>query len=149
MEKKRMNKKLIKNLLLIIIPLLVIAAIFFNLENAGIITDKEPIIKSDLINTTLIIDYGDEEIDRYNLTIKNATVYSVLINAREEFGIDFKAKYNKQYQSHYVYSINSYKEENNKFWQYYINGEYGKVGADLQIVSNNDIIEWKLQKPKI
>jgi len=143
------NKNLIKNTVLIVIPLLIIGA-GVSLVNIGVITTEPPKTDSGIINTTLIIDYGSNHIDSYNIKIANATVFSVLMQASREYNFTVGAKYYDQYQSHYVYSIDSVTDgENNKFWQYYLNGNYGTVGADLQPVKNNDYIEWKFQEPKI
>ena len=125
------------------------------LIDEGIITFEYPEfpLTNETINVTMIIDYGDGRIDSYNISLdpKNATVYHALLEARERYGLSFKAKYFPQYKSHYIYSINS-TEENpkaNKFWQYYINGNYAPLGVDLQKIKNGDVIEWKLQEPKI
>ena len=143
-----MNKNLIKNIVLIVIPLLIIGA-GVSLVNIGVITTEPPKTDSGIINTTLIIDYGSNHIDSYNIKIANATVFSVLMQASEEYNFTVGAEYYDQYQSHYIYSINSVNEGNNNFWQYYLNGDYGTVGADLQSVKDNDCIEWKFQEPKI
>ena len=108
---------------------------------------------NETINVSLIIDYGDGRIDRFNITLdsRNATAYHVMLEARDKYGLSFKARYFPQYKSHYIYSINS-TEENpkaNKFWQYYINGNYAPLGVDLQRVNDGDTIEWKLQEPRI
>ena len=143
-----MNKNLIKSIILIVIPLSIIGA-GVSLLNIGVITTEPPKTDSSIINITLIIDYGNNHIDSYNIKIANATVFSVLMEASKEYNFTVGAKYYDQYQSHYVYSINSVTEGDNKFWQYYLNGNYGTVGADLQPVKNNDYIEWKFQEPKI
>jgi len=108
---------------------------------------------NETINVSLVIDYGDGRIDRFNITLdsRNATAYHVMLEARDKYGLSFKARYFPRYKSHYIYSINS-TEENpkaNKFWQYYINGNYAPLGVDLQRVNDGDIIEWKLQEPRI
>jgi hypothetical protein len=143
------NKNLIKNIVLIIIPLLVIIGVGIGLVNIGVITTEPPKPNSGIINATLIIDYGSNHIDNYNIKIANATVFSVLMQASEEYNFTIGAEYYDQYRSHYIYSINSVNEENNNFWQYYLNGDYGTVGADLQPVKDNDCVEWKFQEPKI
>jgi hypothetical protein len=141
---------LIKNIAVLIIPLFVILGAGIFLVNSGMITTEKPSLEVDIINVNLSIDYGNDMIDSYTLKISNANVYNVLIKASEEHDFSVKAKYYDQFQSHYIYSINSVEEgENNKFWQYYINGNYGSVGADLQPVKDNDFIEWKYQEPKI
>lgn len=114
-----------------------------------IITTEAPRGEPGLIQATLIIDYGKDDIENYEIQLSNATVYSVLMKASEQYDFDLGADYQDQYQSHYIYSINSVEEGNNKFWQYYINDNYGVLGADLQVVKNNDVIKWRLQEPKL
>ena len=140
----------IKNTLMIVIPIIVIigAGIFF--VNSGIISTESINFDTDIVNVTLKIDYSNDIIDTYNIKMSNPTVYSVLIKASNDYDFSVGTKYYDQYQSHYIFSINSVVEgENNKFWQYYINGNYGTVGADLQTLKDNDFIEWKFQEPKI
>lgn len=141
---------LIKNTLMIVIPIIAIigAGIFF--VNTGIISTESIKFDTDIVNVTLIIVYSNDTIDIYDIKMSNPTVYSVLIKASNDYGFSVGTKYYDQYQSHFIFSINSLAEgENNKFWQYYINGNYGIVGADLQTVKDNDFIEWKFQEPKI
>ena len=33
--------------------------------------------------------------------------------------------------------------DDNKFWQFWINGEYSQIGAADYLVQSNDLIEWK------
>ena len=119
-----------------------------SLVNMGVISNNPPKIFSNEITATLIINYGNNNTDIYNIQTENATVFSILMEASKLYNFTVGVNYYDQYQSHYVYSINSVDEgENNRFWQYYLNGDYGIVGADLQPVENNDIIEWKYQEP--
>jgi len=144
------NRDLIKNIVLLSVPIIVIALAGIGLLSTGIITNEPLKINTNKINATLIIDYGDNQVDTYNLKVENATVYSLLIQASNINGFEVGAEYYDNYQSHYIYSINNVVEgKDNKFWQYYINGEYGTVGADLQILKNNDTLKWKYQEPKI
>ena len=141
---------LIKNTLMIVIPIIAIigAGIFF--VNTGIISTESIKFDTDIVNVTLKIDYSNDTIDTYNIKMSNPTVYSLLIKASNDYDFSVGRKYYDQYQSHYIFSINNVAEgENNKFWQYYINGNYGAVGADLQTLKDNDFIEWKFQEPKI
>jgi hypothetical protein len=144
------NRALLKNIILITIPIILIALIGAGLVGTGIISTEQLKLDSKTINATLIIDYGDYVVDTYNLEISNATVYSALIQASNHYDFDVGAYYYDNYQSHYIYSINNVVEgENNKFWQYYINGEYGIIGADLQVLKNDDTVEWKYEESKI
>jgi hypothetical protein len=144
------NRVLFKNIILIATTIIVIALVGFGLASTGIISTDQLEFDAKTINATLIIDYGNNELDTYSLEISNATVYSALIQASNQYDFEVEADYYDNYQSHYIYSINNVVEgNNNKFWQYYINGEYGIVGADLQVLKNDDTVEWKYQEPKI
>jgi hypothetical protein len=43
--------------------------------------------------------------------------------------------------------VTSIGDQNNgqdgKYWQYWLNGAYAQIGADQQVIKNNDVIEWK------
>jgi uncharacterized membrane protein YiaA len=137
-------------IVILILFILGIGLLGIGLVNLGIITTEPPKIESGMANVTLIIDYGNNRVDTYYVKTANATVFSVLMQAAEENNFTVGARYYDEYQSYYVYSINSVVEgKNNKYWQYYLNGVYGMVGASLQPVKDNDIIEWKYQEPKI
>jgi uncharacterized protein DUF4430 len=144
------KKSFLKNIILVLIPLLVLIIVGINLVNIGAITTELVEVKSDETLTTLLIDYGNNNIDTYQVKVQNATVFSVLLQASIDYDFNIGSKYYDQYQCHYIYSINNTTEgENNKFWQYYLNDDYGIIGADLQPVHHNDCIEWKFQEPKI
>ena len=132
------------------IPLIVIIFIGINLINLGAISTEFAGENSAEIITNLIIDYGNNNTEIYQVSVQNATVFSVLLQASIDHNFSIGSKYYDSYQCHYIYSINHTEEgENNKFWQYYLNGNYGIIGADLQPIKNNDCIEWKFQEPKI
>jgi len=105
---------LIKNALMIVIPIIVIigAGIFF--VNTGIISTESINFDTDIVNVTLKIEYSNDIIDTYNIKMKNPTVYSVLMKASNDYDFSVGTKYYDQYQSHYIFSINSVAEgENN------------------------------------
>lgn len=145
-----MNRALLKNITLFAILIIAIALVGVGLASTGIISTEPLKLDTKKINVTLIIDYGNNEIETYSLEISNATVYSALIQVSNQHDFEVGSYYYDNYQSHYIYSINNVIEgKNNRFWQYYINGEYGIVGADLQVLKNDDTVEWKYQEPKI
>ena len=79
-----MEKKSFNNLILVIAVIAIILVVGIGLINAGIITTEKQNLRSNKIQATLIIDYGDETVDGYTLDITNATVYSLLIQAFQE-----------------------------------------------------------------
>ena len=98
------------------------------------------------VTATISIDFGNETIWTYqNITMKgNATVFGFLLAAAKNGSFDVKYTYYGQYDSYLIDSIAGVENgKDNKYWQYWINGQYGMVGADKQPVKNGDTIEWK------
>ncbi|MEF8849098.1 MAG: DUF4430 domain-containing protein [Candidatus Thermoplasmatota archaeon] len=138
-------KKIIYPIIMIIIAIVLILA----LVNADIITlSNTPQNNSEKIQATLIINYGNQTTEKYNITLTNATVYSMLMKASETYNFTVKDVYYEEYQTYIIQSINSTENKNQSYWQYYINDEYGTKAADQQKVQNNDIVEWKYEKTK-
>ncbi len=103
--------------------------------------------KLETITASISMDFGNETVWNYeDMTVdgENATVFGFLLAAAQEGALKVTYTYYGQYDSYLVDSINGViNGENNKYWQYWINREYGVVGADKQPVNNGDIIEWK------
>lgn len=139
------NNNKIKNSLKIIIPLVIIIALFAGAVTVGIITFEPPQQSSDTeITVTVILDFGDGKISSFNVTTKNATVYGCLIESANMGDFIINDEYNEQFDAMEIKSIDSYTAgQDNKYWIYYLNGEYANVAADKQFVKNNDVIEWK------
>ncbi len=145
-----MEKSLLKKILLVLIPLICVISIGVVLANIGIITTESPKLNPHTVNATLVIDFGNDTVDTYNIKLENATVFSVLEEASKLYSFTIVAQYYEQYQCHYVTSINSVDEgQDNKYWQYYLNENYGTVGADFQTVQDGDLVEWVFQQPQI
>lgn len=145
-----MSRSTVNSVLIIIIPIVILVAAGIILADIGAITTEKQTSSNEQIDVTLIIDYGNNQVDTYQIQTKNVTVYAVLMQAAERYQFPVNATYHDAYQSHYISMINSVEEgKNYSYWQYYINGEYGIVGADHQIINNDDVIEWKFKKPNI
>jgi len=90
------------------------------------------------------IDGGNGKIITSILVLsKNSNVFSLLesLSKRENFKIE-----SKEYKGMgvLVESIDGIKNgTDNKYWQYWINGELPMKAADQQEVKNGDKIEWK------
>ena len=91
-----------------------------------------------------IIDKGDGNLLFYQIVpAENSTVFSLLkeLAQRENFEIEYKTY---EGMGVFVESIAEIKNGmDNKYWQYWVNGEYGQVGASLYKLKNGDIVEWK------
>ncbi len=99
------------------------------------------------INVSLSINFSNGTVWHYNINVseKNATVFSALLNAASIGGFTVKYTYYGQYDSYFIDSIAGIGGEG-KYWIYYVNGKMGEVGADKKIVKEGDEIEWKLEE---
>jgi len=68
------------------------------------------------------------------------------MKAAEKNDFEFESTYYKEFDSYLIESINSVEGSGDMFWQYYLNGEMGMIGANSQFVQDNDIIEWKYEE---
>ncbi len=126
-----------KWIIAIIIAAIIAIAAAYSVEN-GVLENK-----SKKINASLIINFGNESWN-FNITLNNsATVYSLLMKGAEENNFTVSTTYYPQYQSYFINSIAGVKNGNGKYWQYWINGKYGEVSANLQKLENGDVVEWK------
>ncbi|HID24931.1 MAG TPA: DUF4430 domain-containing protein [Thermoplasmata archaeon] len=99
------------------------------------------------VTATVSIYFGNGTLWTFpDIETENATVFGFLIEAASKGNFTVESTYYSQYDSMFVDSIASVENgENNKYWQYYINGNYGTLGADRQPVKNGDIIEWRFE----
>ncbi|MFW9966483.1 MAG: DUF4430 domain-containing protein [Candidatus Thorarchaeota archaeon] len=92
---------------------------------------------------TLQIDYGNETTAVYDevagSNVLEVTESVALVQADWTGDLAF------------VYSINgvSSKEETGLWWQYWVNGEFASVAANLRIVQNNDTIVWRFTDSQV
>jgi len=93
-----------------------------------------------------IIDKGNRNINSYKISSsKDSTVFSLLeeLSTRENFKIEFTVY---QGMGVFVKSIDGVENgTDNKYWQYWVNGELATVAADKKEVKVGDRIEWKFE----
>lgn len=98
------------------------------------------------ITVALKIDFGDGNINSYNgiKLEQERTVFNLLKKVARENSMEFSYKEYPDLGA-LVESINNVKNDfgNNKWWQYWVNGEYALVGASSYQLKNNDSVEWK------
>jgi hypothetical protein len=91
-----------------------------------------------------LINKGNGEINSYKIApSENSTVFSLLeeLSARENFKIKFTVY---QEMGVLIKSIDGVENgTDNKYWQYWVNGELPMVAADKKEVKVGDKIEWK------
>lgn len=143
----------------LLIPLIIVISLFVGGVVTGIITFEQPKDDSKLQNqqknesnesAIIMIYFNDTSFISFNFTTMNISVLDYLLKASESGNFTIEKTYWDQYNSYVIDSITykgiKYEANSNNYWAYYLNGNYGTVSADKQIVMNNDTIEWRYEK---
>lgn len=106
----------------------------------------------EILPKIIIIDYD------IPLKIANQDIYQRIFLRNEVsgktlydslFDLNVKTSYSEKYDSIYVESINGVKNgDNDRYWEFYVNGRIGTTSVDKQILDKGDIIEWRLTEEK-
>lgn len=82
----------------------------------------------------------------YNEADEESTVFSGLISYGKENNVE--VKYNNNFSSGgFIESIGEIKNgDDDKYWQYYINGIFGDMAADKKILKRGDNVEWRFEE---
>jgi|GEM_PF-3289737 len=94
-----------------------------------------------LAKLRIVIDGVFQE---YELEIipQKTTVLDLLLQARQKYGLEFS--YRGEGPSAFIESIAGISNSE-RYWLYYINGEFAQRGAGSQKVKEGDLIEWRYE----
>jgi hypothetical protein len=98
------------------------------------------------IVVNLRLEFGNGNIRTFNdiKLEKGKTVFDLLKKATQENNMELSFK---EYPDLGVFieSIDKVTNDpkNNKWWQYWVNGEYGQAGASNFILKDGDLVKWK------
>lgn len=118
-------------------------------KNIRVLTNGELAGTNQEITVNLRIDFDNGEIKSYdNIKIeRDKTVFDLLKGVAEENNLEFSFR---EYQDlgALVESIDNVKNDfnNNKWWQFWVNGEYATIGASSFQLKEGDLVEWKFVK---
>lgn len=96
------------------------------------------------ISVDLTIDYGNGDIQVFpgEAVRRGATIIELLENLEKQEGITIE-KRNFPGLGVFIEAIHGVHNTNNSYWQYWVNGEYAKVGAGQYKLRDGDEILWK------
>ncbi|MFQ5987007.1 MAG: DUF4430 domain-containing protein [Thermoplasmata archaeon] len=95
------------------------------------------------VSVTMHIETGDWDLF-YSATSTNNTVLSFLLEASAEKGFPVQYQYWEDLGASKVNGINRIRDgSGGLFWQYWVNGAYGQVGADRYILADGDAVLWR------
>ncbi len=141
-----------KNLTAVIVILIAIIAVLGAISAYNFLT----VVEKEETTATVIINFGNETLWTFgDITTENNTVYGFLIEAADEGSFSIDTKYysgmgifiNEIAGVEHGTDIPGIDDEDQRWWQYYVNGELGPVAADRQKVNDGDIIEWRFEIP--
>lgn len=141
-----------KNLTAVIVILIAIIAVLGAISAYNFLT----VVEKEETTATVIINFGNETLWTFeNITTENNTVFGFLIEAADEGGFSIDTKYysgmgifiNEIAGVQHGTDIPGIDDEDQRWWQYYVNDELGPVAADRQKVNDGDIIEWRFEIP--
>jgi hypothetical protein len=109
----------------------------------------EPVPKSTVENVQISIQGEDWSMDCTMESTTNNTVFGLLKECSEMHGFAVGSTVWEPYDAVFVDSINGLDNGGEKWWQYYVNGEYGDVASDRKRIVDGDLVEWKYELPRI
>ncbi len=96
-----------------------------------------------LVSVSLTIESTGWDIS-YEATSTNNTVLSFLVEAAEVRGFEVQHQYWEPLGASKVDAINGIRDgAGGLFWQYWVNGVYGDVGANRYILADGDAVLWR------
>lgn len=102
------------------------------------------------IQVNLKIDFGDNNIKEFKdiAVEENETVFNVLKKVAAENNIELKYKDYGGDMGAMIESIGGVANDSkaNKYWQFWVNGEFSKTGASGSKLKDRDSAEWKFAK---
>jgi hypothetical protein len=145
---KIMKNKLIRIsayfLLILIVSITIYAVSTHHIEIPGTVTKPKTNVVQ---NITISISSDAWSLSHTYEFSQNLSVYEILNQTAHLYNFTITKTYFTGYDSFFIESINNVKNgQNNKYWQFYVNGVYANKGCSQYFVSNNDVIEWEFEK---
>jgi hypothetical protein len=105
---------------------------------------------------TVVIDFGGQTPTEtgpgtsvpwsINVSLDNGTVFGALQTASRAANFTFNSEWYPNFRSHRVNEIAGVHDgTDNRYWQYYVNGQYLDKGADLVGLSDGDVVKWEFR----
>ncbi len=96
------------------------------------------------VSTRLSIDFGDGRVKTFEVKPAGENLFQIMkeISSEERIKLGYETYSGL---GELITEIGDKKNgaEDNKYWQFWINGFYAQVGASSYIVQPGDVIEWK------
>ena len=96
------------------------------------------------IAVDLIIDYGNGDTQSFPAEIawEGSTVFDLLQKMEKRHGVSIETR-NFPGVGVFIEAIHGVHNTNQSYWQFWVNGEYAKVGAGQYALKDGDKVLWK------
>lgn len=102
-------------------------------------------------NLSLMLDFGDGRVKTFNdiAILDSLNVFELL--EKVSLDNDFELKYKDTEMGVFIEAINGVENDfkANKYWQFWVNNRYSKVGASTYSLKGGEIVEWKYLNSKL
>ena len=103
-------------------------------------------VAEEAIIADLVLDFGEEKIATYSgIHVEEETVLGILLKAASDQGFEVDFTPPSGEMGAFVKSIGGVENTKEKFWQFWVNNEYGQVAMDQQEIKGGDVIEIKFR----
>jgi hypothetical protein len=97
-------------------------------------------------NVSMRITSPSWSIEYLDISTKNITVADFLFECASHYNFTVEKEYWKGYKSFFINAINNIKNgEDDRYWQYYVNGKFADVGCSIYFLQDNDVVEWRFE----
>ena len=103
-------------------------------------------VQKETVTADLVLDFGEEKVATYSgIKVEEETILGLLLKAASDHGFEVDFTPPSGEMGAFVKSIGGVENTNEKFWQFWVNGEYGRVAMDQQEIEGGDVIEIKFR----
>ena len=139
------NKNFV-NLGIYIIVVIVLIIIVFIFSKFNLFADE--VSANDYVeNVSMIITSPSWSLEYQNISTENVTVADLLFECASLKNFTVDKEFWQGYNSFFIEAINDIQNgEEDKYWQYYVNGEFAGIGSSSYLLEDNDVVEWRFEK---
>lgn len=147
----RMESKKKKSVIEAVVLFVVLALAFLGLWLLAESIKEEQRVEpatSEITISMKIVNTDKWTVEYLNVNSKNNTVFRLLLecSGRKNLSVDYTQW--QGYDAVFVNSINgTHNGENDMWWQYYVNDEYGDLASDKKEIFEGDMVEWRFEEP--
>jgi len=139
-----------KKPIIIVFALLIlgVGAFFVLSQRRQSVVEEVRGVQEETVNADLILDFGasEEKVATYSgIRTTEKTVLGLLLQAATDYGFEVDYTPPNGEVGAFVKSIAGMENTSERFWQFWVNGEYGQVAMDQQEIKDGDFVEVKFR----